>query len=42
MISPRGMYINNTADIIPNVEHIRNADMNELSEIGRCVLKYET
>ena len=34
MISPRGMYINNTADITPNVEHIRNADMNELYDMA--------
>ena len=33
MTSPIGMYMCNTADIIPKLEHIRNADINELSEI---------
>ncbi len=33
MTSPRVMYIRNTADIIPKLEHIRNADIKELAEI---------
>ena len=33
MISPRGIYIRNIANIIPNLEYIRNAYMNELSEM---------
>ncbi len=33
MISPRVMYMRNSADIIPNLEYIRNAYMNELCAI---------
>jgi hypothetical protein len=37
MISSRGMYMRNTADIILNMRYIRNADMNELGDMrGRC------
>ncbi len=39
MISPRGIYMHNTAGIIPDLENIRNADMNELSEITRTFSK---
>ena len=33
MISSRRAYIRNNAYIIPNLENIRNADMNELYEM---------
>jgi len=32
MNTSRGMHIRNIAHIIPNLEDIRNADMNELGE----------
>ncbi len=31
-----GMYMRNTADIIPNLEYIRNANMNKLAAISGC------
>lgn len=34
MISPRGMYTRNTADITPNMGYIRNAYMNKLGDIA--------
>ena len=40
MISSRGMYMRNSADIIPNLEYIRYAYMNELGEI--VLERYET
>ena len=33
MILSRGWYMRNTADNIPDLENIRNADMNELCAI---------
>ncbi len=39
MISPRGMYMRNIVDIIPNVEYIRNAYMKELYAMS-CLKKY--
>jgi len=33
MTASRGMYIRSTADILQKLEDIRNADINELSEI---------
>jgi len=41
MTASRGMYIRSTADIPQNLEDIRNADMNELSEIVGDGLKEE-
>ncbi len=38
MMSSRGMYIRNTADIIPNLEDIRNADMKALAEIPHAAI----
>lgn len=35
MTASRGMYIRGTAYMPQNLEDIRNADMNELSEIAR-------
>ena len=34
MISPRGIYMRNTADIIPNAGYICNGYLNELGETG--------
>ena len=39
MSTSRGMYIRNTAYIILNLEDIRNADMNELSEMPAVALE---
>ncbi len=34
MNTSRGMHIRNIAHIIPNLEDIRNADMNEICDIA--------
>ncbi len=39
--SIRGMYICNTAYILPGRKNIRNADMNELGEITRSFNKID-
>ncbi len=41
MISARGVYIRNTADIIPNLKNIRNADMKELYAIATAAKMLE-
>ncbi len=38
MTSPGGIYMCKTADIIPKLEHIRNADINELAETPHAAL----
>ena len=39
MILPGGMYMRNSADIVPDLEYIRNTYMNELYEIVSKRLK---
>ena len=41
MIASRGMYIRNIAYILPNLEYIRNADINELSATGRLGKRFK-
>jgi hypothetical protein len=41
MNASRGMYIRNTAHVILNLEYIRIADINELSEIAFIMIVTE-
>jgi len=39
MISPRGMYMHNIADIILSMRYICNADINKLGDISHVDLE---